>query len=144
MKKFLFLISAICLILSVTACDKASNESNVNESASNNITNAVEEFGGKVTYSTFSYKEDKANYKTNDSGVTDWGFKNTTETEVTDADSAIELAIDEASILYENVDAAYDKEEKMWRITFYSDEFSDEVQMIYINSKGITVLSVYK
>ena len=72
-------------------------------------------------------------------------FKNTTETEVTTREKAIELAQSELAEDYEYdlIEVFYDKATDMWAILFFPDYVFGGSQMVFIDGKGITQLITY-
>ena len=96
----------------------------------------------------FSYEEDLAIYQEGSSTIKQNGFINTSE--LKDAiewdTEAIEWAARECHIEWDNYTYCYDSTSKVWKIEFkaWRDEGSSYIyEIIYLNSKGVTLLIVY-
>ena len=68
-------------------------------------------------------------------------YKNTTETDATTKENAVELAKNEVTIDYDRFFIGFDDEKSIWEIIFWTDETDDKfggAQYVFIDSKGIT------
>jgi len=77
-------------------------------------------------------------------------FKNTTETKVKTKERAIELAKNEITQEYNQIDVRYDESNSMWWICFYYEHPDKQYlvlhsgEHIFMNSKGITKIINYE
>lgn len=92
---------------------------------------------------TFSYRNDIAQLNGNQSGVISEEFENTKKTKVTNQKKALQVAMFECTIEYTSTEVAYDRTEKIWKVTFWSSETAGGCQTVYLNRDGITQLIVY-
>ncbi|MBQ8435097.1 MAG: hypothetical protein IJX24_03690 [Oscillospiraceae bacterium] len=70
------------------------------------------------------------------------GFNNTSLCKVESAGKAVELAKNEATVEYNRINVSYDETEKVWRVTFYMEEYVGGTQRVYLNENGITLMRV--
>ena len=75
----------------------------------------------QINVESFSYKSDFTYYK-DDLGVKESGFVNIEQSEVNDAEKAVELAKKECTIEYDTVGVAFDSELKIYRVSFYKED----------------------
>lgn len=126
----------LCLLLALFWClsgcsDNMDNKNNV-EHFKNNIINVE----------SFSYTED-FEYHKDDAGTKTTGFINTQKTQLEGVLQAVELAKKECTVEYDTISAAFDADLKIYRISFFMDEFLGGDQNVYINQDGITQMIVY-
>ena len=95
----------------------------------------------QINVESFSYKSDCTYYK-DDPGVKEFGFVNIEQSEVNDAEKAVDLAKKECTIKYDTIDVAFDSELKIYRVSFYKENQVGGNQDVYINQKGITQLII--
>ncbi len=117
MRRFCLILSSMLIAISLTACID-------------------------IPVGEFSYSEDSSIYVAGESGVNTDGFKNTKIQKIDSAKDALELAENEVSVTYDTTSVDYDEETKMWRIKFSTEGQAGGDQTVYINSNGITELSV--
>ena len=96
----------------------------------------------QINVENFSYKSDSTYYK-DDPGVKESGFVNIEQSEVNDAEMAVELAKKECTIEYDTVGVAFDSELKIYRVSFYKEDQYGGNQDVYINQNGTTQLIIY-
>ena len=96
----------------------------------------------QINVENFSYKSDSTYYK-DDPGVKESGFVNIEQSEVNDAEMAVELAKKECTIEYDTVGVAFDSELKIYRVSFYKENQLGGNQDVYINQNGTTQLIIY-
>ena len=96
----------------------------------------------QINVESFSYKGD-CTYQKDDPGVKESGFVNIEQSEVNDAEKAVDLAKKECTIEYDTIGVAFDSELKIYRISFYKEGLLGGNQDVYINQKGITQLIIY-
>ena len=143
MKRILSIICVFALLFSFAACtetEEEKKEKETNSIVSEILKDEVPEI--EITYGEFSFEEDKKTYKKDAPGYNDYDLKNTLPYTNVDKNLAYELAIKELKIVCDRVKVDYDKSTKMWRVTFISEEMYKATQKIYMNEKGVTVLSV--
>ncbi len=92
---------------------------------------------------SFSFANDSKTYKAGEPGVISEGFKNTSESPVTNSTEATERAKGECTIEYDTVTVLYDGWDNIWSVTFYTRGTLGGCQTVYLDSKGITLLIVY-
>ena len=95
----------------------------------------------QINVESFSYKSDCTYYK-DEPGVKESGFVNIEQSEVNDAEKAVDLAKKECTIKYDTIDVAFDSELKIYRVSFYKENQVGGNQDVYINQKGITQLII--
>lgn len=127
MKKMLF---SICLAVSLCMGGCGNPESS-----------GISKADGSVSVDSFSYAEDSARWGT--IGVCTSGFQNTTVQTVDNGEQAIALAKREAVVSYDLVDVAFDEMEKMWKVTFWTENQAGGGQRVYLNADGITQASIF-
>lgn len=103
----------------------------------------IEQLPGMIEYGSFSYEEDKENIDLQLVSVKTEGFVNTVEVE-TDNDwyNAIERAKAEVDIDYDLIQSFYDSTECVWKVVFSNSKQMGGDEIIYLNSKGVTLLIV--
>jgi len=89
--------------------------------------------------SEFSYAGD---YDVFNSWAKFSGFNNTSLCKVESAGKAVELAKNEVTVWYNRINVSYDETEKVWRVTFYMEEYIGGTQHVYLNENGITLMRV--
>lgn len=92
---------------------------------------------------TFSWEETQEQYKAQDAGAKTEGFANITEMHIGNAREAIERAKNEVTIKYNAVNVAFDADEVIWEILFYTRDTLGGCQSVYLDQNGITRLIVY-
>ena len=96
----------------------------------------------QINVESFSYKSDFTYYK-DDPGLKESGFVNIEQSEVNDAQKAVELAKKECTIEYDTVGVAFDSELKIYRVSFCKEDQDGGIQDVYINQNGTTQLIIY-
>jgi len=96
----------------------------------------------QIDVESFSYKSDFSYYK-DDPGLKESGFVNVEQSEVNDAQKAVELAKKECTIEYDTVSVAFDSELKIYRVSFCKEDQDGGNQDVYINQNGTTQLIIY-
>lgn len=91
----------------------------------------------------FSYQEDLQIYRENDPGIKCDGFQNTSESEVSIRQQAIDRAKNECTITYDTIDVFYDSTTDMWKVVFSTEGTLGGCQSVYLNNEGLTCLIVY-
>lgn len=71
------------------------------------------------------------------------GFVNNERAEINNPEQAVELAKKECIIAYGSINVAFDAEEKIYRVDFFTENTAGGGQSIYIDQNGITKLVVY-
>ena len=99
--------------------------------------------------SSFSWKDAKAKYATDEFNHRDSGFVNNDMVSITNPVDAARRALKEYPNLgdYLSLDVSHDDEGHMWRVTvksYYSYQASDEYRDIYLDDNGVTQLLVYE
>ena len=99
--------------------------------------------------SSFSWKDAKAKYATDEFNHRDSGFVNNDMVSITNPVDAARRALKEYPNLgdYLSLDVAHDDDANMWRVTvksYYSYQASDEYRDIYLDDNGVTHLLVYE
>ncbi|MGM9660397.1 MAG: M56 family metallopeptidase, partial [Faecousia sp.] len=99
--------------------------------------------------SSFSWKDAKAKYATDEFNHRDNGFVNNDMVSITNPVDAARRALKEYPNLgdYLSLDVAHDDDANMWRVTiksYYSYQASDEYRDIYLDDNGVTHLLVYE
>ena len=92
---------------------------------------------------SFSFDRISKEYKSGDPGVKTEGFKNTSESSVTNSTEAAERAKNECTIGYDTVTVRYDDWNRVWSVTFSTRGTLGACQTVYLDSKGVTLLIVY-
>ena len=91
----------------------------------------------------FSFDSVQKTYKPGDPGVKTSGFKNTSESPVTNSSEAAERANNECTIEYDTVTVLRDGWDYVWSVTFSTRNTPGGCQTVYLNDEGITLLIVY-
>ena len=91
----------------------------------------------------FSYAQVLENYKADDPGVKTEGFHNDSSCSYSGLEDLIELAKDECTIEYDSVSLAYDSQELIMRVTFYTEGTPGNCQDVFIDNTGKTILVIY-
>ena len=126
----------LCLIFTLFLCLSGCSDNMDNK-------NNVENFkNNKINVGSFSYTEDFECYK-DEAGTKMTGFVNTQKTQLESVAQAVELAKKECTVEYDTISAAFDADLKIYRISFFMDEFLGGDQNVYINQDGITQMIVY-
>ena len=99
--------------------------------------------------SSFSWKDAKAKYVSQEFNHRDSGFVNNDMGSITNPVDAARRALKEYPKLgdYLSLDVAHDDDAKMWRVTvksYYSYQASYEYRDIYLDDNGVTQLLVYE
>lgn len=95
------------------------------------------------TIEVFSYEEHYNSF-INDSAIgQEDGFKNTTETPISTKEQAINVAQNEVTIEYNQIEVFYDKECDMYMVVFYTEDAFGGCQSVYLNDVGLTKLIIY-
>ena len=99
--------------------------------------------------SSFSWKDAKAKYATDEFNHRDSGFVNNDMVSITNPVDAARRALKEYPNLgdYRSLDVAHDDHANMWRVTvesYYSYQSSEEYRDIYLDDNGVTHLLVYE
>lgn len=92
---------------------------------------------------SFAFDNIRRNYKAGDPGVKTDGFKNTSESPVTNIAEAVERAKRECTIGYDTVTLLRDGWEGVWSVMFSTRGTLGGCQTVYLDSKGVTLLIVY-
>ncbi len=92
---------------------------------------------------SFSFANDSKTYKAGEPGVISQGFKNTSESPVTNSADAAERAKGECTIEYDTVTVLHDGWDEVWSVTFSTRGTLGGCQTVYLDSRGITLLIVY-
>ncbi|MDO4748962.1 MAG: hypothetical protein Q4A12_07290 [Eubacteriales bacterium] len=96
----------------------------------------------QINVGSFSYESDCAYYG-DDPGVKESGFVNIEQSEVNDAEKAVELAKKECTVEYDTVSVAFDSKLKIYRVSFYKENQLGGNQDVYIDQNGITQMIIY-
>ena len=96
----------------------------------------------QIDVGSFSYENDVAHYE-DDLGVKRSGFVNTQSVEVNDVERIVDLAKKECTVEYDTVRVDFDSESKIWRVSFYKENWHGGNQDVYIDQNGVTQLIVY-
>ncbi len=96
-----------------------------------------------IEVSSFSYSEHAEIYKDDNLGVKHDGFKNITESKISNAEDALERAKKECTIDWNAFQVSFDNESNVWMISFYTEGLVGGDQVVYLDSNGITLLIVY-
>ena len=99
--------------------------------------------------SSFSWKDAKAKYVSQEFNHRDSGFVNNDMVSITNPVDAARRALKEYPKLgdYLSLDVSHDDESHMWRVTvksYYSYQASYEYRDIYLDDNGVTQLLVYE
>ena len=99
--------------------------------------------------SSFSWKDAKAKYATDEFNHRDSGFVNNDMVSITDPVTAARRALKEYPNLgdYLSLDVSHDDESHMWRVTvksYHDYQSTDEYRDIYLDDNGVTQLLVYE
>ena len=102
-----------------------------------------------IYVSSFSWKNAKAKYATDEFNHRDNVFVNNDMVSITNPVDAARRALKEYPNLgdYLSLDVSHDDGAKMWRVTvksYYSYQASDEYRDIYLDDNGVTQLLVYE
>ncbi len=92
---------------------------------------------------SFSFDNISKTYKAGEPGVISQGFKNTSESSVTNSTEAAERAKNECTIEYDTVTVLYDDWDNIWSVTFSTRGTLGGCQTVYLDSKGVALLIVY-
>lgn len=122
MKKIICFILLFVFLLMLTGC---------NQTKSN------------IEVSSFSYSEHSKIYKDNNPGIKHDGFKNTNESQISNAVDALERAKKECTIDWDTYHISFDNESNVWMISFYTEGMLGGDQVIYLDDNGKTLLIVY-
>lgn len=71
------------------------------------------------------------------------GFKNTSESPITNSSEASERAKNECTIEHDTVTVRYDSRDDVWSVTFSTRATLGGCQTVYLNGNGVTLLIVY-
>lgn len=105
------------------------------------ISDAVKE--PQIPVAEFSYADILERYKEDDPGVITEGFKNTSSCKYSGIEGLIELAKKECTIGYDSVSLAYDSQQLIMRVAFYTEGISGNSQDVFIDNTGATTLIIY-
>ena len=99
--------------------------------------------------SSFSWKDAKAKYATDEFNHRDSGFVNNDMVSITNPVEAARRALKEYPNLgdYLSLDVSHDDESHMWRVTvksYHDYQSTDEYRDIYLDDNGVTQLLVYE
>ena len=99
--------------------------------------------------SSFSWKDAKAKYATDEFNHRDSGFVNNDMVSITGPVEAARRALKEYPNLgdYLSLDVSHDDESHMWRVTvksYHDYQSTDEYRDIYLDDNGVTQLLVYE
>ncbi len=135
MKRIVCLIFATLLLCSGCSAQQAndSTSNNTSNSTTDNATNSV---------NSFSYKKVCEFYESETAGIKRSDFVNTEKSSIKNSEQAIVLAKKECNVDYDTIEVAYDSEEKIYRVSFFKEDFAGGNQDVYINQDGITELVV--
>ena len=97
----------------------------------------------EIPISEFSYAQVLETYQANDPGVKTEGFHNASSSRYSGVEGLIELAKSECTIGYDSVSLAYDSEELIMRVSFYTEETIGNCQDVFIDNTGKTILIIY-
>jgi len=92
---------------------------------------------------SFSYVEVSNTFKAGDPGVKIGGFVNTYPAPINHLWAAKAQAVNECTIDYDTVDVSYDVAEKVWEVTFSTENTLGNCQSVYMDQDGVTLLIVY-
>ena len=97
----------------------------------------------EIPVSEFSYAQVLQTYKSDHPSVKTEGFHNDSESHYSGLEELIELAKRECTIDYDSVSLAYDSQELIMKITFYTEGMLDYYQDVFIDNTGATILIIY-
>lgn len=132
MRCSLFILLIVIQIIFLSACKNEESLSISSFSSSNEEALSV---------GSFSYSEDYAYWVSVGIGFKTEGFKNTKEQQIKTAEDALKLAKNEVKVTYDKTAISYDDKEKIWKVTFWMENYVGGGQYIYLNSNGLTILS---
>ncbi len=121
MKRIIYVLAGLVLVLCCCSKPESSDQFNINE---------------------FSYKTDCSYYE-NDPGVKLSGFINTEKCELKTAEEAVELAKKECVVEYDTINVAFDATMKIYKVSFSKENFLGGNQDVYIGQDGITLRIVF-
>ncbi len=130
-------ISALIVISSVGCTNE--KDSSLNSGASQTTTSSTEKSVDISDVKAFSFEDESKIWEGANSGVVKSGFKNTTETSITNKEQAIAQAEKEqqTDVNYDLTEVFYDSSAKMWMVHFHSSNYESSPAII-MDEKGIT------
>ena len=148
MKKAIILLMVNFLFVSLFSCWNNKADDSQPESFPESKTESVEASKDEVSedfssFPSFSYADAVATYTEGEPGVKKDGFNNSSATAFSTAEELIELAKNEATIVFNETTVYYDSAADMFLVLFYTEDIAGGGQSVYIDKNGVTQLIVY-
>ena len=145
MKKIIALMLVLVFAFAFVGCNKEpAHDHNHDHNHTTEIASNTEPVTKSVDKApAFSYAEDEKAISKQTTGVKTEGFKNTKNASIGTVEEAITLAQKEKNIESDSVNMFYDAETKICKVIFYTEGAQDEIQTVYLDKDGKTILIVY-